>query len=63
MYSLVFLLLFIALAVFSPGHRFINRANMDIYLAYGAEFNIIALAVGVLMISGEFDLSVLEGVA
>jgi simple sugar transport system permease protein len=55
---IVFLLLFIAFAVLSPGHRFINQANMKIYLAYGAEFNIIALAVGILMISGEFDLSI-----
>ena len=55
---IVFLLLFSVFAIFSPGHRFINRANMEIYFAYGAEFNIIALAVGVLMISGEFDLSV-----
>jgi simple sugar transport system permease protein len=31
---------------------------MDVFLAYGAEFNIVALAVGLLMISGEFDLSV-----
>jgi simple sugar transport system permease protein len=54
----VFLLLFIVFAVFSPGHRFINRANMEVFFALGAEFNIIALAIGMLMISGEFDLSV-----
>lgn len=54
----VFLLLFIAFTVFSPEHRFISQENIDVFLALGAEFNIVALVVGVLMICGEFDLSV-----
>ena len=54
----VFLLLGIVFAVFSPGHRFISKENMEVFLALGAEFNIVALAVGMLMICGEFDLSV-----
>jgi simple sugar transport system permease protein len=54
----VFLLLCIVFTVFSPGHRFISKENMEVFLALGAEFNIVALAVGMLMICGEFDLSV-----
>jgi len=54
----IFLLLCIIFAVFSAGHRFISKDNIEVFLAYGSEFTIIALAVGMLMISGEFDLSV-----
>ena len=55
---IIFLLLGAVFTAFSSGHRFMSRENMEVFLAYGAEFNIIALAVGLLMISGEFDLSV-----
>jgi simple sugar transport system permease protein len=54
----IFLILFVVFTVLSPGHRFTSRENLELVLAFGAEFNIIALAVGMLMISGEFDLSV-----
>jgi ABC-type xylose transport system permease subunit len=54
----IFLLLFIVFTIFSPGNRFFSRDNMKIFLATGAEFNIMAIAVGMLMIAGEFDLSV-----
>ncbi len=54
----VFLLLCIWFTVRSPGYRFLSRDNMEVFLALGAEFNIVALAVGMLMICGEFDLSV-----
>lgn len=55
---LVFLLLFIFFTVFSPQNRFISSENIEVFLAFGSEFNIVALAVGMLMICGEFDLSV-----
>ncbi len=55
---IIFLLLGTVFALFSSGHRFISRENLEVFLAYGAEFNIIAIAVGMLMIAGEFDLSV-----
>jgi simple sugar transport system permease protein len=55
---IIFLLLFIVFTVFSPGNYFISRDNMKVFLATGAEFNIVAIAVGMLMIAGEFDLSV-----
>ena len=54
----IFLLLFIIFAVFSPGNRFLSRDNIEIFLSTAAEFGIISLAVGILMIAGEFDLSV-----
>ena len=54
----VFLLLCIAFTVRSPEYRFISKDNIEVFLALGAEFNIVALAVGMLMICGEFDLSV-----
>jgi simple sugar transport system permease protein len=55
---IIFVLLFIVFAVFSPGHRFVSRENMQIFMSIGAEFNIVAIVVGMLMIVGEFDLSV-----
>ena len=55
---LIFLILFLVFSLLSPAHRFISRENLEVFLAFGAEFNVIALAVGMLMISGEFDLSV-----
>jgi len=54
----IFAALFIFFAVMSPGNYFTSRDNLLIFLATEAEFGIIALAVGILMISGEFDLSV-----
>lgn len=55
---IIFVLLFIVFAVFSPGHRFSSGENMQIFMSIGAEFNIVAIVVGMLMIAGEFDLSV-----
>jgi simple sugar transport system permease protein len=55
---IIFAILFTVFAVFSPGHRFISADNLEVFLATAAEFTIIALAVGMLMIAGEFDLSV-----
>jgi simple sugar transport system permease protein len=55
---LIFAALFIVFSVLSPGNYFLSPDNLQIFLAAEAEFGIIALAVGVLMISGEFDLSV-----
>lgn len=55
---IIFALLFFVFFILSPGHRFVSKDNLDVFLALGAEFNIVALAVGMLMISGEFDLSV-----
>jgi simple sugar transport system permease protein len=55
---IIFLVLFVVFSVFSPGNRFISRENMKIFLSAGAEFNIVAIVVGMLMIAGEFDLSV-----
>lgn len=55
---IIFALLFAVFSIFSPGHRFISKDNMVVFLAAGAEYNIVAIVVGMLMISGEFDLSV-----
>ena len=50
--------LFVIFWVLSPGGYFVSRDNLLVFLATTAEFGIIAVAVGVLMIAGEFDLSV-----
>jgi simple sugar transport system permease protein len=55
---LVFALLYAVFAVFSPGHRFTSSESIGVFLATSSEFNIVALVVGLLMIAGEFDLSV-----
>ena len=50
--------LFVIFWVLSPGNYFTSRDNLLIFLATEAEFGLVAVAVGVLMIAGEFDLSV-----
>ena len=42
----------------SPDNNFIRVANLKNLGAFGSEFGIVALGVGLLMIAGEFDLSV-----
>ena len=54
----VLLLLVVGSAIFTPKHTFVSIANIQNLLAFGAEFGVIALGVGILMIAGEFDLSV-----
>jgi len=54
----LFLLLGLIFTVFSPHHRLVDPDNLAVMLGLGAEFNIVALAVGLLMICGEYDLSV-----
>jgi hypothetical protein len=54
----IFLLLFIVFSLFSPGRYFASKDNLVIFLSTTAEFGVIAIAVGMLMIAGEFDLSV-----
>jgi len=55
---LVFIALILLFTLFSPGHQFSSRENIETLLALGSEFSITALGIGMLMICGEFDLSV-----
>jgi simple sugar transport system permease protein len=48
----------VLVAAISPGHYFIHWANIEAILTYYPEFTIIVLGAGLLMICGEFDLSV-----
>jgi len=54
----MFLALITLLAIFTPDHNFIRLDNINNLLSYGAEFAIIVLGAGMLMIVGEFDISV-----
>ena len=54
----ILIILVVGLAIFSPGHNFIRMSNMETLLSYGSEFAIIVLGIGLLMIAGEFDLSI-----
>jgi simple sugar transport system permease protein len=54
----VLLALVIGAAVLTPQHTFVGEYNLKTLLALGSEFGIVALGIGVLMIAGEFDLSV-----
>ncbi len=54
----VLLALVIGSAIFTPQHTFVGIANLRTLMALGAEFAVIPLGIGVLMIAGEFDLSV-----
>jgi simple sugar transport system permease protein len=55
---IIFLVLGVVSTLLSPNHRMVDPDNLSVYFGLGAEFNIVALAVGLLMICGEFDLSV-----
>jgi simple sugar transport system permease protein len=55
---LVFIVLFALFSFLSPEHRFIRPENLGILMAEGSEFCIVVLGVGLLMICGEFDLSI-----
>ncbi len=50
--------LVVLVAIISPGHYFIHPANIEVLLSHYPEFAAIVLGAGLLMISGEFDLSV-----
>jgi len=54
---LIFIGLVLISIFFSPENRFISPENIDILLAEGSEFSIVVLGIGMLMICGEFDLS------
>jgi simple sugar transport system permease protein len=54
----VFIVLVAIVAIFSHDHNFIRADNIQILLSIGSEFSIVVLGVGLLMISGEFDLSI-----
>ncbi len=60
--SLSILVVLVALvaifAILSPEHRFVDPDNLRVLLSLGSEFSIVALGVGLLMICGEFDLSI-----
>ena len=50
--------LIILFSILSPEHRFISPENIESLVSIGPELIIIVLGVGLLMISGEFDLSI-----
>ena len=54
----ILMVLVVGAAILTPGHNFIRGANLETLISLGPEFGFIALGVGVLMIVGEFDLSV-----
>jgi len=55
---IIFVLLFIIFMIFAPEKRFISKDNMEVFFSIGSEFTIVPIVVGMLMIAGEFDLSV-----
>ncbi len=54
----IFLILVIFLSLFTPDRNFISPGNIRNLLFFGPEFMVIVLGAGMLMIAGEFDLSV-----
>jgi ribose/xylose/arabinose/galactoside ABC-type transport system permease subunit len=54
----ILVLLVVGAAIATPDHNFIRGANLRTLLSLGSEFGIVVLGVGVLMIAGEFDLSI-----
>ncbi|TFG63266.1 MAG: ABC transporter permease [Spirochaetales bacterium] len=54
----IFVVLVVLLSIFSHDNNFIRLENIRNLLSYGSEFGIIVLGAGILMIVGEFDLSI-----
>jgi simple sugar transport system permease protein len=55
---IVFVVAILIFWIFSPGHRFLDPRNLGAIAKLTPDIGVIALGVGVLMICGEFDLSV-----
>ena len=55
---LVFIAAVIIFSVFSPGHRFLDMRNLGSMAKLAPDMGIVTLGVGILMICGEFDLSI-----
>ena len=55
---IVFVVAILIFGIFSPGHRFLDPRNLGAIAKLTPDVGVIALGVGVLMICGEFDLSV-----
>ena len=55
---IAFTAVLVLFALLSPGYYFTTWDNIKIIMVMGSEFCIVLLGVGLLMISGEFDLSV-----
>jgi simple sugar transport system permease protein len=54
----VFVALFLVFTIFTPGHTFVSSANLASMARLVPDLGIVALPVGMLMICGEFDVSV-----
>ncbi len=55
---IVFVALLVIFQIFTPGHTFFQRANLFALARLAPDLGIVALGVGMLMICGEFDLSI-----
>lgn len=55
---LIFILIFAFFAIFSPGHRFVDPRNLAAMAKLTPDLGVVALGIGLLMICGEFDLSI-----
>ncbi len=55
---LVFVVLLVVFQIFTPGHTFFQRPNLYALARLAPDLGIVALGIGVLMICGEFDLSI-----
>ncbi len=54
----ILLILVVGATIATPDHNFIRTANLQTLLSLGSEFGIVVLGIGLLMIAGEFDLSI-----
>jgi simple sugar transport system permease protein len=55
---LVFVALLALFEIFAPGHTFFQRANLYSMARLAPDLGIVSLGIGILMICGEFDLSI-----
>jgi hypothetical protein len=54
----IFVALVVVATIATPEQNFIRVTNLQTLLSLGSEFGVVVLGVGLLMIAGEFDLSV-----
>jgi simple sugar transport system permease protein len=56
--AITFIITFLIFWIFTPGHRFLDPINLASIAKLTPDIGVVALGIGILMIAGEFDLSI-----
>jgi simple sugar transport system permease protein len=56
--AITFIITFLIFSIFTPDHRFLDPINLASIAKLTPDIGVVALGIGILMIAGEFDLSI-----